>query len=158
MKNGTGLGSRPSGSTGSIACSATEGDGRGWCWAGGPAPSDPERVLGNALVLDNATFRLLGVGPAWTRYLVLDFRFAAVSDEKREGVLRLVVNQATGAMPTPFSSRSRPGSRRRRGNAALPMKLPPAWDRRRVLDLVAEALPSRLDARLAPSSRGCGGD
>ena len=31
-------------------------------------PSDPERVLGNALVLDNATFRLLGVTPAWTRY------------------------------------------------------------------------------------------
>ena len=62
-------------------------------------PSDPQRVLGNALVLDNATFRLLGVTPAWTRYLVLDFRFAAVSDEKREGVLRLAVNQATGAMP-----------------------------------------------------------
>ena len=37
------------------------------------APSDPERVLGHELVLDNATFRLLGVAPAWTRYLVLDF-------------------------------------------------------------------------------------
>ena len=36
-------------------------------------PGDPERVLGHELVLDNATFRLLGVRPAWTRYLVLDF-------------------------------------------------------------------------------------
>ena len=36
-------------------------------------PGEPERVLGHELVLDNATFRLLGVAPAWTRYLVLDF-------------------------------------------------------------------------------------
>ena len=56
---------------------------------------------------------------------------------------------------TPCSSRSRPGWRRRRGNAALPdEELPPAWDRRRVLDLVAEALPSRLDATLAPFPQG----
>jgi hypothetical protein len=48
------------------------------------APGDSERVLGHELVLDNATFRLLGVTPAWTRYLVLDFRASAVSDDKRD--------------------------------------------------------------------------
>ena len=63
------------------------------------APSDPQRVLEHALVLDNATFRLLDVVPAWTRYVVLDFRYSAVSDEKRDGVLRLGVNLATGALP-----------------------------------------------------------
>ena len=120
------------------------------------APSDPERVLAQELLLDNATFRLLGVGPAWTRYLVLDFRFAAVSDEKREGVLRLVVNQATGAMPDAVFEQIAPWlETEEEGNAALPDgELPPAWDRRRVLDLVAEALPSRLDATLAPFLTG----
>jgi hypothetical protein len=38
------------------------------------APNDPERVLGHELVLDNATYRLQSVTPAWTRYLLLDFR------------------------------------------------------------------------------------
>src|SRR5579875_3616693 len=45
------------------------------------APSDPEAVLGRELVLDNATFRLLGVTPSWTRYMVFDFRFSALWDE-----------------------------------------------------------------------------
>src|SRR3954452_1489474 len=57
---------------------------------GRAAPGDPERILGHELVLDNATFRLLGVSPAWTRYLVLHFRISAVSDEKRDFMLRLV--------------------------------------------------------------------
>ena len=118
-------------------------------------PSDPERVLGNALVLDNATFRLLGVTPAWTRYLVLDFRFAAVSDEKREGLLRLVINQATGAMPDAVFEPIAPWLDSEEGDSTLPDEaLPPAWERRRVLDLLAEALPSRLDARLAPFLKG----
>lgn len=118
-------------------------------------PSDPERVLGNALVLDNATFRLLGVTPAWTRYLVLDFRFAAVSDEKREGLLRLVINKATGAMPDAVFEPLAPWLDSEEGDSTLPDEaLPPAWERRRVLDLLAEALPSRLDAKLAPFLKG----
>ncbi|MDQ2802533.1 MAG: hypothetical protein M3Y41_07560 [Pseudomonadota bacterium] len=119
------------------------------------APSDPERVLGHELVLDNATFRLLRVTPAWTRYLVLDFRFAAVSDEKREGVLRLSVNQATGAMPDAVLHRIAPWLDAEDGGSAPPDEdLPPAWERRRVLDLIAAALPSRLDAALAPFVKG----
>ena len=62
------------------------------------APGDPERVLGHELVLDNATFRLLGVAPAWTRYLLLDFRASAVSDDKRDFILHLGANLATGAL------------------------------------------------------------
>ena len=56
-------------------------------------------MLGHELVLDNATFRLLGVTPAWTRYLVMDFRASAVSDDKRDFIPRLGVNLATGALP-----------------------------------------------------------
>jgi hypothetical protein len=62
------------------------------------APGDPERLLERELVLDNATFRLLGVAPAWTRYLRLDFRASSVSDDKRDFVLQLGVNLATGAL------------------------------------------------------------
>ena len=84
-------------------------------------------MLGHELVLDNATFRLLGVAPAWTRYLVLDFRFAAVSDEKREGVLRLVVNQATGAMPDAMFEQIAPWLEAEEVDVAPPeQELPPA--------------------------------
>ena len=60
---------------------------------------DAERQLAQELILDNATYRLLGAAPAWTRYLAMDFRYTAVSDEKREGTQRLMLNLATGAMP-----------------------------------------------------------
>ena len=60
---------------------------------------DAERLLAQELGLENATYRLLDVAPAWTRYLVLDFRFTALSDEKRAGTQRLAINLATGAIP-----------------------------------------------------------
>ena len=50
-------------------------------------------------MLDNATARLVSAVPAWTRTLVLDFRVTAMSDERREGMCRLALNLATGAMP-----------------------------------------------------------
>ena len=53
------------------------------------APAIRSGCLSQELVLDNATFRLLGVAPAWTRYLVFDFRASAVSDDKRDWVVRL---------------------------------------------------------------------
>jgi len=63
------------------------------------SPANPELVLAQELVLDNATFRLLDVSPAWTRYLVLNFRVSAVSDDKRDFTLRMGINLATGALP-----------------------------------------------------------
>ena len=54
-----------------------------------PALSSPERMVEHALQLQNATWRLVGVRPAWTRYLLLTFRCTALSDEKRASVLRL---------------------------------------------------------------------
>ena len=76
---------------------------------------DAERLLEHELVLDNATFRLLEAAPAWTRYLVLDFRFTALSDEKREGMQRLAINLATGAMPEAIFDRIGPWLAERRG-------------------------------------------
>lgn len=139
--------------------------------AASKAPGDPEWVLSHELVLDNATFRLLGVSPAWTRYLLLDFRASAVSDDKRDFMLRLGVNLATGALPDAvlaalapaldapslggpsFDGSSFDGSE---ADPVLPedAKLPATWDRARLLSLVARALPPRLETALSPFVKG----
>ena len=68
-----------------------------WNLEGVSAPTNPERILNRGLILDNAISRLLSVQSAHSRYLVLIFRYTAVSEEKREGVVRLCFNSATGA-------------------------------------------------------------
>lgn len=62
------------------------------------APSDPERLLDRALDLPNAVWRLHDAKPAWTRCLLLAFRYTATSDEKREGLVWLGFNQGTGSV------------------------------------------------------------
>ncbi len=130
------------------------------------APSDPEGVLGQELVLDNATFRLLDVSPAWTRYLLLDFRISAVSDDKRDLTLRLGVNLATGALPDAVlaalaAALDAPalGEAALDGSGTDPVLpedavLPAPWDRARLLGLVARALPPRIETALAPFVKG----
>jgi hypothetical protein len=119
-------------------------------------PADPERVLGHELVLDNATFRLLDVTPAWTRYLVMDFRASAVSDEKRDFVTRLGVNLATGALPDAVIMGLSPFLDRMEADPVAPADtdLPAMWDRTRVVGLVGKALPPRLDVALDPFIKG----
>ena len=60
-------------------------------------PSDPERRLEAALDLRNAIWRLRDARPAWTRCVLLAFRYTATSDERREGLIWLGFNTATGA-------------------------------------------------------------
>lgn len=61
-------------------------------------PSDPEGLLDRALDLPNAVWRLRDAKPAWTRCLLLAFRYTAISDEKREGLIWFGFNQGTGAV------------------------------------------------------------
>jgi hypothetical protein len=75
-----------------------------------PRPGDPERLLAHAIDLPNAVWRLRGVTPAWTRCLLLTFRYTAVSDEKREGLVRLGFNQGTGAVVDDVLARLNLGS------------------------------------------------
>jgi hypothetical protein len=119
-------------------------------------PGDPERVLDHELILDNATFRLLGVAPAWTRYLVLDFRASAVSDDKRDFMLRLGVNLATGALPDAVITAIMPALDTDENGPVPPEDagLPARWDRSRVVDLVARALPPRVEGALDPFVKG----
>ena len=125
------------------------------------SPGDPERVLGRELALDNATFRLLGVSPAWTRYLLMDFRASAVSDDKRDFIVRIGVNLATGALPDAVLAAAMPACEdpsfsQDAAEVVLPgdAELPPLWDRARLLGLVEQALPPRLEAALGPFVMG----
>jgi len=121
-----------------------------------PAPSDPQLLLEHALVLDNASIRLIDVVPVWTRYVILDFRYSAVSDEKRDGILQLGVNLATGALPDAMLGQLTPELVADDGDAALPANagLPAAWEQNRLLGLVERALYPRLDSALAPFVKG----
>ena len=73
-----------------------------------PLIAYPERLLDHALDLPNAIWRLHGVSPAWARCLLLAFRYTAVSDEKREGLVWLGFNQGTGAVIDGVLARLRP--------------------------------------------------
>lgn len=121
-----------------------------------PAPSDPQRVLEHALVLDNASIRLIDVVPDRTRYVILDFRYSAVSDEKRDGILQLGVNLATGALPDAMLGQLTPELVADAADAALPAdaRLPATWEQNRLLELVERALYPRLDTALAPFVKG----
>ncbi len=118
--------------------------------------SDPERVLSDELAFDNATYRLVDVTPAWTRYLVLDFRASAVSDDKRDFMLRLGVNLATGALPDAMLAAVIASLNMDEAGAARPEDgdLPAPWDRPRLLNLVARALPPRVETALDPFIKG----
>jgi hypothetical protein len=86
------------------------GDGR-WSerqFSGGPATcGDPERVLEQGLDLPNAVWRLHGATATFTRCLLLAFRYTALSDEKREGLVWLCFNVVTGAVIDDIAARLR---------------------------------------------------
>ncbi|HMA72107.1 MAG TPA: hypothetical protein VKP67_11545 [Xanthobacteraceae bacterium] len=75
---------------------------------GGPAAcGDPERILEHALDLPNAVWRLRCVMATFTRCLLLAFRYTALSDEKREGLVWLCFNLGTGAVIDDIAARLR---------------------------------------------------
>lgn len=124
--------------------------------ADNPPLSGVDRILEHEIQLGNATFRLLGAGPAWTRCLVLDFRFTAFSDEKRDGMLRFGLNLATGAALDGVLERLVPHLAEGAADA-MPSEeagLPPPWPRERVLDVLDRALPPRLARQIDPFVKG----
>jgi hypothetical protein len=70
-------------------------------------PGDPERLLDHALDLPNAVWRFHGVTATFTRCLVLAFQYTALSDEKRQGLIWLGFNLATGTFLGDIAARLR---------------------------------------------------
>jgi hypothetical protein len=125
------------------------------------SPANPpltgvERLLEQEIALGNATYRLRGVSAAWTRYLILDFRFSALSDEKRDGLLRFGVNLATGAMLEGVLDRLTPWLAEDAVDTPIPegAELPPAWERQRLLDLTRQTLRPRVERQLGSFIKG----
>lgn len=117
-----------------------------------PPLREPERLLEHELALDNAIYRLQGVEPAWTRYLILHFRYKALADEKRQGLLRLGINLATGAVLDGIVDRLSPWLD---DEAALPptsepSDLPDLWDRQQLVARIHAALCWSVNHHIEP--------
>ncbi len=115
-----------------------------------PSPGSPERMLQHNLVLLNATYRLQTVEPAWTRYLILTFRYTALSDEKRDGILRLGFNLANGATLDNMMDDlwGHLMALEEIPNTPPPGDLPVPWGRQRLDVILERALPGRVQRRL----------
>jgi hypothetical protein len=126
--------------------------------SGGPSTcGDPERVLEHGLDLSNAVWRFQGVTATFTRCLVLTFRYTALSDEKREGLVWLGFNTATGADITGIAARLR---RLLQQEADWQTPAPevraaagPGWDGATIESRVRPALDARVKDELAPFLR-----
>jgi predicted RNA-binding Zn-ribbon protein involved in translation (DUF1610 family) len=121
-----------------------------------PVPGSPERILQHGLELLNATYRLQGVEPAWTRYLILRFRYAAVSDEKRDGILELGFNLANGATLDELLTGLVAGAMELEPLAAAPtgIDLPPTWPLQRLQPILERVLAPRVGRQLEPFLKG----
>jgi hypothetical protein len=123
-----------------------------------PRLTNPERVVEHTFSLQNAVYRLMGVTPAWTRYLVMLFRVAALSDEKREGVIKLGFNLASGSALDPvideLLARAIETAGMNSASPSAPAQLPPDWAPGQLKSRVARALPERVEDYLAPFLNG----
>ncbi|MBI4454942.1 MAG: hypothetical protein HY644_03485 [Acidobacteria bacterium] len=123
----------------------------------GKPPRDLERSVAQQIVLENATFRVREVAPAKTRYLLLSFRLAVVSDEKIEDFIQLCVNESNSAiadsMVEPLLKRlgETNGWSLADGSGA---ELPAPWSARRVEEYSTKVLPPRIKLRLTPVVAG----
>jgi hypothetical protein len=124
---------------------------------GPPSCGDPERVLEHGLDLPNAVWRFHGVTATFTRCLILVFRYTALSDEKREGMVWLGFNTATGADLTDIAARLR---RQLQNETDWQTPSPdvrtaagPGWDGAMLDSRVRPALDARVKDDLAPFLR-----
>lgn len=101
--------------------------------------SNPEGLLARSVALTNAVYRSRGVTHAWTRYLILVFRYTAMSDEKREGVIKIGVNLRNWSSIDGFVEELL-------GFAVNPELLAPLVPA--LKDLPGDASPARLEAHL----------
>ncbi|MBI4455892.1 MAG: hypothetical protein HY644_08340 [Acidobacteria bacterium] len=120
-------------------------------------PRDLEQWIAQQITLENATFRVREVTPAKTRYLLLSFRLAVVSDEKAEDLIQLCVNESNLAiadsMVEPLLKRLAEGNGWNLVDGS-DFDLPPPWSARRVEEYSTKVLPPRVKLRLAPFLAG----
>ncbi|MEJ7618200.1 MAG: hypothetical protein WKF30_14830 [Pyrinomonadaceae bacterium] len=122
-----------------------------------PTLANPERVVEHGLVLQNAIYRVVSAAPAWTRYLITLFRYTAISDEKREGLIKVGLNLANGAAIDGFVDEllATVIGEANGEEIALPSgQLPPDWSAARLDACLSRALPPRIRLHLSPFLNG----
>jgi len=115
------------------------------------APSHPERILEHTLALTNASYRLREVTPAWTRYLIMTFRYSAISDEKRDGILYFGLNLNNGStLDNLLEPLLRAAAEAAGEHTTLPqgVELPSPWEAPRLTTVLNRGLPARIRHRL----------
>ncbi|MBF0179013.1 MAG: hypothetical protein HQM03_03185 [Magnetococcales bacterium] len=124
----------------------------------GGAPSHPERILEHRLRLNNAVYRLQGVEEGWTRCLLHTFRYDAVSDEKREGLVHLGRNLSNGGILDPWIEKWLEVCLAPMGDAAPAAgrepEGPETHDAKEWRRLTTRLLPRLTQERLLPFLRG----
>jgi hypothetical protein len=122
-----------------------------------PPPGDPERLLDRALDLPNAVWRLQGMSATWTRLLMLTFRYTAVSDEKRDALISIGFNLATGAVVNDILARLKPALAQmadwRVPDPATRRAAPPAWSEIKLAGRLQPLLDQLLRESVEPFLR-----
>ncbi len=123
-----------------------------------PELTAAERMLEHSIELPNAVYRFLSVSPAFTRYWLFVFRYTAISDEKREGLIRLGVNTANGSALDAFVNELWQavvgGDLAAAPDEPFDSQLPPRWDAVKQHAFLKRALPDRVRAQLQPFLQG----
>jgi hypothetical protein len=123
-----------------------------------PELTAAERTLEHSIELPNAVYRLLSVTPAFTRYWLFSLRYTAISDEKREGLIRLGVNTASGSALDAFVNELWHsvvnGQCPAAADEPFDSQLPPRWDAARQHAFLRRAVPERVRAQLQPFLHG----
>jgi hypothetical protein len=119
--------------------------------------SELTHELARALVLENATFRFREAAPAQACYFLLVFRVTSTSDDKREDVLYLCINESNGTLANHLISPLL-GLLREESAASdagpVQTELPLAFSGQRVRELAERLLPGLIRPRLAPFLAG----
>ncbi|MFN0088567.1 MAG: hypothetical protein ACKVX9_24475 [Blastocatellia bacterium] len=123
-----------------------------------PPISGLERTVEHQVQLLNAVYRIAGTQHDWTRYQIFVFRYTAISDEKREGIIRFGFNLLNGSAVDPFVDGLMAMVHDREiGEAVVkpaPAQLPADWPAERMQRAVARVLPRLVREHLGPFVQG----
>ena len=117
-----------------------------------------ERIVEHNVVLRNAVYRLSRVEQAWTRYLIFIFRYTAISDEKREGIIRFGINMTNGSAIDPMVDQLLASATDENATETVtkpaPSQLPADWTAERLKKAITRAAPVRVRAQLSQFVNG----
>jgi hypothetical protein len=117
-----------------------------------------ERMVERNVVLQNAVYRFSRVEPAWTRYLIFIFRYTAISDEKREGIISFGINLINGSaidsMVDQLLDSAVDENATEAATKPAPSQLPADWTAERLKKAITRAAPIRVRAQLSQFVNG----